>query len=91
MGALVSKAQLDKVERLHRGRPRARARRSRAAARGPRDAHLANGYFMPPTVFTDVTQSMRIASEEIFGPVLCVLTWTDEARCSPTSTPSSTA
>ena len=44
----------------------------------PRDPQLANGYFMPPTVFTDVTQSMRIASEEIFGPVLCVLPWTDE-------------
>jgi betaine-aldehyde dehydrogenase len=33
---------------------------------------------MPPTIFTGVTQSMRIASEEIFGPVLCILSWTNE-------------
>jgi betaine-aldehyde dehydrogenase len=31
-----------------------------------------------PTVFTGVTQKMRIANEEIFGPVLSILTWTDE-------------
>jgi acyl-CoA reductase-like NAD-dependent aldehyde dehydrogenase len=35
---------------------------------------------MPPTVFTGVTQDMRIANEEIFGPVLSVLAWSDEAR-----------
>jgi acyl-CoA reductase-like NAD-dependent aldehyde dehydrogenase len=30
---------------------------------------LANGYFVPPTVFADVNDDMRIAQEEIFGPV----------------------
>src|SRR5947209_19299946 len=31
------------------------------------------GFFFPPTVFTGVTRAMRIAREEIFGPVVCVL------------------
>ncbi|XVH33477.1 aldehyde dehydrogenase family protein (plasmid) [Haloferacaceae archaeon DSL9] len=35
------------------------------------------GYFVEPTVFTDVTSDMRIAQEEIFGPVLSVLTFDD--------------
>ena len=38
---------------------------------------LANGYFVEPTVFTDVTNDMRISQEEIFGPVLCVLKYDD--------------
>ena len=38
------------------------------------------GYFVPPTVFTDVTSEMRIAQEEIFGPVLCVLSFSTEAE-----------
>ncbi len=33
----------------------------------------AQGYFILPTIFTDVTPSMRIAQEEIFGPVVCIL------------------
>jgi aldehyde dehydrogenase (NAD+) len=39
---------------------------------------LANGYFIQPTVFTDVTNDMTIAREEIFGPVLCVMKYEDE-------------
>ncbi|UGA55837.1 betaine-aldehyde dehydrogenase [Vibrio sp. VB16] len=37
-----------------------------------------NGYFVAPTVFTDCTDEMTIAKEEIFGPVMSVLTFTDE-------------
>jgi len=36
------------------------------------------GYYVNPTVFVDVTPDMTIAQEEIFGPVLCILTYTDE-------------
>ena len=36
------------------------------------------GYFVQPTVFADVQDSMKIAKEEIFGPVMCVLKWSDE-------------
>ena len=38
----------------------------------------AGGYFVEPTIFVDVTPDMRIANEEIFGPVLSVLTFEDE-------------
>jgi betaine-aldehyde dehydrogenase len=78
MGALVSQAHLDKVERMIASGLADGAVLSCGGAR-PREAKLANGWFMPPTVFTNVTQSMRIANEEIFGPVLCVLPWSDEA------------
>jgi betaine-aldehyde dehydrogenase len=43
------------------------------------DPLLAKGFFIDPTVFVDVTPEMRIAREEIFGPVLSVLRWDDEA------------
>ncbi len=39
----------------------------------PTDPALQNGFFISPTIFTDVNNSMRIAQEEIFGPVLCVI------------------
>jgi betaine-aldehyde dehydrogenase len=44
----------------------------------PTGAALVDGYFIEPTVFADVAQDMRIASEEIFGPVLSILKWDDE-------------
>ena len=44
----------------------------------PDDPQLANGHFIRPTVFDDVRQEMRIASEEIFGPVMSILPWKDE-------------
>ena len=39
---------------------------------------LSGGFFMAPTVFANVQQSMRIAQEETFGPVMSVLKWADE-------------
>jgi acyl-CoA reductase-like NAD-dependent aldehyde dehydrogenase len=41
--------------------------------------NLPRGYFVKPTVFSNVTPSMTIAKEEIFGPVLCILPYDDEA------------
>jgi len=48
---------------------------ARLVAGGSRveDDDLAHGYFVEPTVFADVQDSMRIAREEIFGPVACIL------------------
>lgn len=43
-------------------------------------AHLAKGQFIQPTVFADVDNRMRIAQEEIFGPVVCLLKFKDEAE-----------
>ena len=41
----------------------------------PSDASLAGGLFIAPTVFDGVTPAMRIGHEEIFGPVMSVITW----------------
>lgn len=44
---------------------------------GGRPGHLPTGYYMEPTVFSDVSNEMRIAQEEIFGPVVGVLPYDD--------------
>ncbi|MBI2362886.1 MAG: aldehyde dehydrogenase family protein, partial [Elusimicrobia bacterium] len=41
---------------------------------------LAGGWFVQPTVFSEVKDSMRIAQEEIFGPVVAVMPFKDEAE-----------
>jgi len=40
--------------------------------------HLKKGFFVEPTIITDVTTSMQIWKEEVFGPVLCVKTFSTE-------------
>ena len=45
-----------------------------------REGELAQGYFVKPTVFAGVDHQWRIAREEIFGPVLVVVPWDDEAE-----------
>lgn len=44
----------------------------------PKGEMFENGFFVEPTIFDGVTMGMRIAREEIFGPVLSVLTWRDK-------------
>jgi aldehyde dehydrogenase (NAD+) len=44
----------------------------------PDDASLGDGWFVQPTVFTGVNNGMRIAREEVFGPVLAVIPFEDE-------------
>ena len=46
----------------------------------PEDPRLASGFWAPPTVFADVTRDMRIAREEIFGPVTVVIPFDDDAE-----------
>jgi acyl-CoA reductase-like NAD-dependent aldehyde dehydrogenase len=48
--------------------------------RAPTDARLGDGRFVEPTVFTGVNNSMRIAREEVFGPVLAVIPFDDEEQ-----------
>jgi acyl-CoA reductase-like NAD-dependent aldehyde dehydrogenase len=43
------------------------------------DGEKARGYFIKPTIFADVTPTMRIACDEIFGPVLCAIRFRDAA------------
>ncbi|MFF4960868.1 aldehyde dehydrogenase family protein [Streptomyces sp. NPDC001222] len=54
------------------------AQGARLVAGGP-DAPRERGYYVRPTVFADVTPEMTIAQEEIFGPVLSILRYEDEA------------
>lgn len=77
MGPLVSRAQYDKVMG-HIADAKAAGARLVTGGGRPADPVLARGFFVEPTVFADVTPAMRVAREEIFGPVLAVLRWTDE-------------
>jgi acyl-CoA reductase-like NAD-dependent aldehyde dehydrogenase len=50
---------------------------ARVVAQKQVPAELDRGFFVPPTIFSEVTSDMKIAQEEIFGPVLSVLTYDD--------------
>jgi betaine-aldehyde dehydrogenase len=79
MGALISKAQYDRVlNYINIGRQE--GARLVCGGAPPDDPTLARGYFIEPTVFADVSADMRIANEEIFGPVLSLLRWDDLER-----------
>jgi aldehyde dehydrogenase (NAD+) len=84
VGAINSRAQLDKIEELVESGKGEGAEIYQPPCRLPE-----KGYWFVPTVFTDVAQSYRIAQEEIFGPVLSVLTFRtpDEAVEKANNTP----
>jgi acyl-CoA reductase-like NAD-dependent aldehyde dehydrogenase len=52
---------------------------ARLTTGGARPTHLDRGYFIQPTVFTNVDNNSTIAQEEIFGPVLCMIPYQDDA------------
>ncbi len=79
MGAIVSKTQYERVLGYIDSARKEGARVVHGGKR-PDDPALANGFFVEPTVFADVDMGMKIAHEEIFGPVLSVLKWNDEAK-----------
>jgi betaine-aldehyde dehydrogenase len=79
MGAIISKAQYDRVTSYIEAARQEGARLVSGGGR-PADAALAKGFYIEPTVFADVTPTMRVAREEIFGPVLAILKWSDEAK-----------
>ena len=79
MGAIVSKAQYERVLSYIASAKEEGARLLTGGKR-PDDAALKDGFFIEPTVFADVTPTMRIAREEIFGPVQSVLRWSDESE-----------
>jgi aldehyde dehydrogenase (NAD+) len=70
VGPLVAKRQLDRVEGYIRT---GQEEGAKVAIGGGRPAGMDRGWFVEPTVFVDVDNSMRIAQEEIFGPVLAVI------------------
>lgn len=86
MGPLISKKQRDRVEEYVKS---GIAQGAKIECGGNRPAALKKGYFYSPTIFSDVTMDMKIAREEIFGPVLCVLRYstTDDAIKQANSVP----
>ena len=70
MGPVVSQRQLDTVTNyIDIGRSQG----AEVVTGGERDAALGDGYYVQPTIFTGVRNDMRIAQEEIFGPVAAVI------------------
>jgi betaine-aldehyde dehydrogenase len=78
MGAIISKTQYERILGFIDSAKKEGARLLCGGGR-PSDPALAKGLFIEPTVFADVQPSMRIAREEIFGPVLSIFKWSDEA------------
>ena len=77
VGPLVTAAQQRRVlDYLDIGA--AEGARIAAQAPLPGDPRLANGFYVPPTLLTDVTPDMRVATEEIFGPVVTLIPFSDE-------------
>lgn len=77
MGALVNQAQYQRVlGHIDRGLSAG----ARLICGGNRPADLPCGYFLQPTVFTDVPLDSALWCEEIFGPVLCVRSFTTETQ-----------
>ncbi len=75
MGPLISERQLKRVlEYVALGQREG----AHLLCGGRRPAHLPRGYYLEPTVFTEVRNDMRIAQEEIFGPVLVVIPYSDD-------------
>jgi betaine-aldehyde dehydrogenase len=76
LGPLIAERQRQRVEGyIEKGK----AEGARITTGGGRPAGIDTGWFVEPTIFADVDNSMTIAQEEIFGPVLSVIPYEDEA------------
>ena len=76
LGAIVSREQMEKVlSYIEIGKKEGAT--VLCGGNRPADPALSKGFFVNPTIFGNVKNTMRIAQEEIFGPVVCVLRWKD--------------
>jgi betaine-aldehyde dehydrogenase len=79
IGALISEGHMKTVlSYIDKGK--AEGATLRCGGKRSDDPKLANGYFVEPTIFTDCNDDMSIATDEIFGPVMSVLTFSDESE-----------
>ena len=76
IGPVISKTQFDKIQSLIKSGIEEGATLVAGGPNKPED--FKKGYFIKPTVFTDVNNDMRIAKEEIFGPVLSIIPFENE-------------
>ncbi|QSL92785.1 aldehyde dehydrogenase family protein [Ectopseudomonas toyotomiensis] len=77
LGPLVNKSQYDKVrEAIVRGREEG----AKLVYGGERPDGFAKGFYVQPTIFADVPEDSWIWNEEIFGPVVCIRPFDDEAE-----------
>jgi acyl-CoA reductase-like NAD-dependent aldehyde dehydrogenase len=76
MGPINSRAHYDKVL-SYLEVAKADGARLVAGGKRPQGAAFERGYWLEPTVFADVTPEMRIAQEEVFGPILSVMRWSE--------------
>ncbi|MCY1525627.1 Betaine aldehyde dehydrogenase [compost metagenome] len=77
LGPLVNKAQYDKVlAAIARGREEG----ARLVSGGERPSGFDQGFYLQPTIFADVPEDSWIWQEEIFGPVVCIRPFDDEAE-----------
>jgi len=79
IGPLTTEAQYQKVQDYY-GIAREEGATAVAGGGLPEDPELAGGWFVNPTIYTDVRNDMRIAREEIFGPVVSVIPFADEEQ-----------
>ncbi|XP_020576142.1 betaine aldehyde dehydrogenase 1, chloroplastic-like [Phalaenopsis equestris] len=75
LGPVVSEGQYEKMKKFI---STARSEGATILSGGSRPKHLEKGYFIEPTIISDVSTSMQIWREEVFGPVLCVKTFRTE-------------
>ncbi|XP_021900854.1 betaine aldehyde dehydrogenase 1, chloroplastic [Carica papaya] len=75
LGPIVSRGQYEKILKFI---STAKSEGATIQTGGTRPEHLKTGFFIEPTIITDVTNSMQIWREEVFGPVLCVKTFSTE-------------
>ena len=76
IGPVINKSQFEKIQSLIQSGIDEGA--TLIAGGVGRPSNLEKGYFVKPTVFTNVTNDMRIAKEEIFGPVLSIIPFKSE-------------
>nr|AAY33872.1 betaine aldehyde dehydrogenase [Chrysanthemum lavandulifolium] len=75
LGPVVSSGQYEKVLKFVET---ARSEGATILSGGQRPQHLKKGFFIEPAIITDITTSMQVWREEVFGPVLCVKTFSSE-------------
>jgi len=77
IGSIISRQQYDKVMSYIRMGEETKGAKAIRCSAMPKDQKLAPGYFVQPVIFTGIANDNRLAREEIFGPVTCVIKFRD--------------